>query len=77
MFSEPPVQWVRGLSGGKCGRGMLLNTHPLLAPRSWKSRAIPLLPSGPQPCLERGYFTLPLWLVTVEAGEVSGIFILL
>ena len=31
----------------KCGRGVLLTTHPLLAPRSWKSRAIPLPPSGP------------------------------
>ena len=30
-------------SGVKCGRGVLLTTHPLLAPRSWKSRAIPLL----------------------------------
>jgi len=28
--------------GVKCGRGMLLTTHPLLVPRSWKSRAIPL-----------------------------------
>ena len=25
-----------------CGRGMLLTTHPLLVPRSWKSRAIAL-----------------------------------
>ena len=24
------------------GRGVLLTTHPLLVPRSWKSRAIPL-----------------------------------
>ena len=28
--------------GVKCGRGVLLTTHPLLLPRSWKSRAIPL-----------------------------------
>jgi len=28
----------------KCGRGVLLTTHPLLVPRSWKSRAI-LLPT--------------------------------
>jgi hypothetical protein len=28
--------------GEKCGRSVLLNTHPLLAPRYWKSRAIPL-----------------------------------
>jgi len=26
----------------KCVRGVLLTTHPLLAPRSWKSRAKPL-----------------------------------
>jgi len=32
----------------KCGRGVTLTTHPLLAPRSWKSRAIPLPPSGLQ-----------------------------
>ena len=30
--------------GVKCGRGVLLKTHPLLVPRSWKSRAIPLHP---------------------------------
>jgi hypothetical protein len=28
--------------GVKCGRGVLLTTYPLLVPRSWKSRAIPL-----------------------------------
>jgi len=28
--------------GVKCGRGLLLTTHPLLVPRSWKSRAITL-----------------------------------
>ena len=28
--------------GVKCGRGVLLTTHLLLEPRSWKSRAIPL-----------------------------------
>ena len=28
--------------GVKCGRGVLLTTHPLLVPPSWKSRAIPL-----------------------------------
>ena len=35
----------------KCSFGELLTTHPLLALRSWKSRAIPLPPSGPQPGL--------------------------
>ena len=29
--------------GVKCGRGVMLTTHPLLVPRSWKSTAIPLL----------------------------------
>jgi len=32
--------------GVKCGRGVLLTTHPLLAPRSWKSRADGVLNSG-------------------------------
>ena len=33
---------TRSFPGVKCGRGVLLTTHPLLVPRSWKSRAIPL-----------------------------------
>jgi hypothetical protein len=37
--------------GVKSGRGVLLTTHRLLALRSWKSRAIPLPLSGPQPGL--------------------------
>jgi len=41
--TQPPVKRVPGLSPEvKCGRGVLLTTHPLLVPRSWKSRAIPL-----------------------------------
>ena len=28
--------------GVKCGRGVLLTSHPLPMPRSWKSRAVPL-----------------------------------
>ena len=35
--TQPPVQWI---SGVKYGRGVLLTTHPLLVPQSWKSRAI-------------------------------------
>ena len=43
--TQPPVQWVPGLSRGvKYGRSVLLTTHPLLLPPSWKSRAI-FLPS--------------------------------
>ena len=43
--TPPPVKWVPVLCrrpGVKCGRGVLLNTYPLLVPRSLKSRAIPL-----------------------------------
>jgi len=41
--TQPPVKWVPGLSPGvKCGLGVTLSTHPLLVPRSWKSRVIPL-----------------------------------
>jgi hypothetical protein len=40
---------TRSFPGVKCGRGVLLTTHPLLAPRLWKSRAIAVPPSGSQP----------------------------
>ena len=41
--TQPPVKRVPGLSRGvKCGRSVLLTSHPLLVPRSWKSIAIPL-----------------------------------
>ena len=41
--TQSPVKWVPGLFRGvKCGRGVLLTTHPVLVPRSWKSRAKPL-----------------------------------
>ena len=41
----PPTSCTTGTGsfpGVKCGRGVLMTTHPLLVPRSWKSRAIPL-----------------------------------
>ena len=41
----PPASCKMGTGsfpGVKCGRGVLLTTHPLLLPRSWKSRAITL-----------------------------------
>jgi len=40
-----PASYIMGTGsfpGVKCGQGVLLTTHPLLVPRSWKSRAIPL-----------------------------------
>ena len=43
--------------GIKCGRGVLLTTHPLLVPRSWKSRAIPLPTLWATPGLWRENFT--------------------
>jgi len=33
---------IGSFPGVKCGRSVPLTTHPLLVPRSWKSRAIPL-----------------------------------
>jgi len=33
---------TRSFPGVKSGRGVTLTTHPLLVPRSWRSRAIPL-----------------------------------
>jgi hypothetical protein len=40
------------------GRGVVLTTHPLLAPRLRMSRAIPLLPSRPMVACYRVTFTL-------------------
>jgi len=67
----PPVQTGSGahpasckmgtdsFSGVKCGRAVLLTTHPLLVSRSWKSRAIYLYPSsGPHRAFNG--ITLPL-----------------
>ena len=43
---------TRSFQGVKSGRCVMLTTHPLLVPRSWKSRAIPLptpwATTGPQ-----------------------------
>jgi len=42
-LTQSPTKWVPDPSPGvKCGRCVLLTTHHLLVPRSWKSRAIPL-----------------------------------
>jgi len=38
---------VGSLPEVNCGRCVLLTTHPLLVPRTWKCRAIPLLLSEP------------------------------
>jgi hypothetical protein len=43
--------------GAKCGRGVLMATHPLLVPRSWKSRAIPLPTLWATLGMKWGYFT--------------------
>jgi len=45
------------IPGVKCGRGVLLTTHPLLVPLSWKSRAIPLPTVWATPALLRDHFT--------------------
>ena len=42
--TQPPVQWVPVLSGGKERPGRDANPSPLLVPWSRKDRAIPLLP---------------------------------
>jgi hypothetical protein len=58
--TQPPVQWVPGLSRGQSGRGVVLTTHRFLAPRSRKNRSIPLPPSGLSSLL-RGSFTFYAW----------------
>ena len=43
--------------GVKCDRHVLLTTHPLPVPRSWKSRAIPLPTLWATPDLQRNHLT--------------------
>jgi len=57
----------RVFSGGKFGRGVTLTTHTHLVPRSWKSRAIHLLPLWApvacyrvKPYITLSYLPLPL-----------------
>ena len=66
--TQPPVKWVPGLSflGVKCGRGVLLTTHPLLVPRSWKSTAIPLPTLWATQACNRDYFTFLPLLISVR-----------
>jgi hypothetical protein len=42
--TQPPVQWIPGLSRGKERPGLVADPSPPLVPWLWKSRAIPLLP---------------------------------
>ena len=61
--TQPPVKLVTGsFPGVKCCQGVLLTTHPLLVPWSWKSRAIPLpiLWATPDVYRETFTFTLPI-----------------
>ena len=48
-WSPPSLLYngYRVFPGGKVRPGRVAEHPPLLAPRSWKSRAIPLPPSGP------------------------------
>jgi len=62
--TQPPVQWVPGLLGGKERPGREADASPLLVPWSRKSRAIPLLllwavwpVQSPSACI-RARFTL-------------------
>ena len=60
--------------GVKCGRGVLLTTHPLLVPRSWKSRAIPLPTLWATPGLQREHFTFTF--ITICVGVTASVQIL-
>ena len=47
-LTQPPVKWVPGLSRGvKCGRGVLLTTHPLLVRGLGRVELYLYAPSGP------------------------------
>ena len=54
----PCTMGTGSFPGVKYGRGVLMTTHPLLVPWSWKSRAIPL----PNPWATTGPVTVTLYL---------------
>jgi hypothetical protein len=59
--TQPPVQWVPGgLPGSKCGRGVMLTTHPLLLPWVRKERGYTSSPPMRHNCYAKGhlYFTI-------------------
>ena len=77
IFRPPDRPWADPASctmgtgsflGVKCGRGMLLTTHPLLVPRSWKSRAIPLPTLWATPGLNRDHFTFTIYIYIYGHG---------
>ena len=45
--TQPPVQWVPALSGVKCGRGVLLTTHPFYYRGHGRVKLNLYPPSGP------------------------------
>jgi hypothetical protein len=62
--TQPPVQWVPGLSRRYSGWGVVLTTYPLLVARSRKSTAIPLSRSRPSGLL-RGTFTFTFTFISL------------
>jgi len=62
---------IGSFPGVKCGRGVLLTTHPLLVPRSWKCIAIPLPTLWATPGLEREHFTLFIIICAVGWNKFS------
>ena len=50
--------------GVKCSRGVLLATHPLLVPRSWKSKPLPTLWVTPGPVTGSLYLSFFTCIVT-------------
>ena len=61
--------------GIKCGRGVLLTTHPLLQPRSWKSRAIPLPTLWAHRTCNGNSLTLPsyIYIYIMGTGSFPGV----
>jgi hypothetical protein len=53
------------------GRGVVLTTHPHLAPRLRMSRAIPLHPSRPMVACYRVTFTLPFTQLEEKVCDIK------
>ena len=75
--TQPPLQWIPGLSRGKERPGRDADLYPLLVPRSLKGRAIPLLSlwTVRPHCLYKAdlylYLYLYLTLLLLHVTEIS------
>ena len=67
--TQPPVKWVPGLPGVKCGRGVLLTTHPFQCRGHGRVELYLYPPSGPHRACNG--ITLPLPFSSIVMRDLT------